>query len=211
MSLLKDKYKNLGPHGEYLTDLVVLSQAWKKTHNYIRRHNWYANVLELDSSTTDIERYLKHWATALLSSDFRPEPMRLVPAPKNAAWHFPNTSPLDNVNSASAQGAPFPAPPPSPPSASTEGPVGGGASSSVVPTTNPTGQPGIPFLFDLTLLDDEFPAWVPVNGEFVQGTTLGGQKLRDFRQSREQRAEAVSRPAFTFGSADRAMQIHTTR
>lgn len=36
MALLDSKYRELKPTAEYLTDEVVLAQAWKKAHQYIR-------------------------------------------------------------------------------------------------------------------------------------------------------------------------------
>lgn len=90
MSIIQTKYQQLSPRGEFLTDAVVLAQAWKKAHTYIRRYNWYADVLELDCSVIDLERQLAEWAEAIASDAFEPEPMMLVPAPKNARWDFPN-------------------------------------------------------------------------------------------------------------------------
>ena len=54
MSLIDPKYKRLAPRSEYLTDPVVLTQAWKKAQRYIRRHNWYADFLALDHSTVTL-------------------------------------------------------------------------------------------------------------------------------------------------------------
>jgi hypothetical protein len=93
MSIIKPEYLELPPHGRSLDDVVVLAQAWKKAHTFIRRHNWYADVLELDSSTIDLERRLQVWASEVREPDFAPEPLRLVPAPKNAKWEF-RRSPL---------------------------------------------------------------------------------------------------------------------
>ncbi|MCA9181331.1 MAG: RNA-directed DNA polymerase, partial [Planctomycetales bacterium] len=95
MSILRAKYEQLAPHGAYLTDVVVLAQAWKKAHTAIRRHNWYADVLELDCSTIDLERQLAQWAKAVSSTTFAPIPMMLVPAPKNARWDFPPCRPTN--------------------------------------------------------------------------------------------------------------------
>lgn len=88
MSLVLQKYNRLGPRADLLSDPVVLAQAWKKAHNYIRRHNWYADTLELDCSATDLESRLSEWGQLLADGIYEPEPMRLVPAPKNASWRF---------------------------------------------------------------------------------------------------------------------------
>lgn len=98
MSIINEKYKNLAPKGESLSDVVVLAQAWKKSHAYIRRHNWYADVLELDSSTVDLEQRLDRWAEELGKSDFKPNELLLVPAPKNARWEFRPTPQLESPN-----------------------------------------------------------------------------------------------------------------
>ncbi|WP_075805088.1 hypothetical protein [Pseudomonas putida] len=63
MSIIKTKYLVLRPHGKTLIDIVVLAQAWKKTQGFIRRHNSYADVLELDRSTVNLERQLIVWAS----------------------------------------------------------------------------------------------------------------------------------------------------
>lgn len=88
MSIVEERYRDLPPRGEKLCDVVVLAQAWKKSHIYIRRHNWYADVLELDASTIDLENRLVQWATEVCKAEFRPDDLLLVPAPKNARWWF---------------------------------------------------------------------------------------------------------------------------
>ena len=88
MSIIKPEYEVLSPIAASLFDSVVISHAWKKSHNFIRRHNWYADVLELDFSTIDLERSLVEWTMQIQSDDFKLSPLRLVPAPKNAPWQF---------------------------------------------------------------------------------------------------------------------------
>lgn len=182
VSLLKDKYKSLAPQAAYLTDPVILSQAWKKTHSYIRRHNWYADVLELDCSTTDIEQQLVLWGVAIQAADFRPLPMRIVPAPKNTAWHFPTPAPF-NPFSATFPTTPSLGPSPGlPPS-----PLG---SSNVpqppVPPASPAQAPGagVPELeFSLDSLlpqttHDEFFGWIPVADGKQPVLAESAQKMR---------------------------------
>jgi len=98
VSIIKEKYRELPPKGEKLCDVVVLAQAWKKSHTYIRRHNWYADVLELDASTIDLEDHLVHWATEVCQPDFRPKDLLLVPAPKNMRWWFPPTPTIESLD-----------------------------------------------------------------------------------------------------------------
>ncbi|MFJ2550245.1 RNA-directed DNA polymerase, partial [Pseudomonas sp. NPDC087612] len=88
MSIIKEMYQALLPQGKTLQDIVVLAQAWKKSHGFIRRHNSYADVLELDSSTINLERQLKEWSQAIGRPSFLPDGLKLVPAPKNGKWEF---------------------------------------------------------------------------------------------------------------------------
>ena len=88
MSIVSDKYRVLAPRVSLLSDVVVLAQAWKKAHTYIRRHNWYADTLELDCSAIDLDRKLNLWSKELKDGSFLPNPAWLVPAPKNGAWKF---------------------------------------------------------------------------------------------------------------------------
>ncbi|CUW45446.1 hypothetical protein B3286c2_0562 [Brucella vulpis] len=109
MPIFKETYQDLLPKGKNLCDVTVLAQARKKSHTYIRRHNWYADVLELDASTIDLEKKLKYLADEVRQPDFQPINLRLVSAPKNARWGFHTTLPHepafdDWAPSVSAQG-----------------------------------------------------------------------------------------------------------
>ena len=97
MSVIKDAYQELVPHGSSLADVVVLSQAWKKSHAFIRRHNWYADVLELDVSTVDLEGQLVRWGADVSQDNFRPHELLLVPAPKIAKWEFRPTPAVQSL------------------------------------------------------------------------------------------------------------------
>ncbi|MDW0118610.1 RNA-directed DNA polymerase [Sporosarcina thermotolerans] len=87
MSMIMQKYIDLSPTADFLTDKVILSQAWKKSNSYIRRANWYADILELDKTTIQIERLLGEWGSSL-NDDFTTHPLKCIPAPKNQEWHF---------------------------------------------------------------------------------------------------------------------------
>jgi len=88
MGLLDKKYRELKPTKDYLTDKVVLAQAWKKAHQYIRSTNWYADTFELDKSAIDLEAQLGRWIDELKWADFSFDLLRLVPAPKSDPWKF---------------------------------------------------------------------------------------------------------------------------
>src|SRR5229473_5995478 len=77
----------LSPHVDFLSQEYLLVQAWKKSHDYIRRHNWYSDVLELDLTNADLERRLQAIAEEIRTQPkLRPSPLRLVLAPKSQKW-----------------------------------------------------------------------------------------------------------------------------
>ncbi|MBF0155414.1 MAG: RNA-directed DNA polymerase, partial [Magnetococcales bacterium] len=88
MSIVDPKYRFLAPRLEYLSDPVILTQAWKKTQRYIRRHNWYADILDLDKSAVTLEESITQWSEEIKNGECTPNPMRMVPAPKSSPWHF---------------------------------------------------------------------------------------------------------------------------
>ena len=86
MRLIDEKYRKLEPKIEYLTDEVVIAQAWKKTHSYMRSHNWYADTLALDISALGLESNASSWGGQIAKENFKPYEMELVPAPKSQKW-----------------------------------------------------------------------------------------------------------------------------
>src|SRR5262249_6938792 len=73
----------LEPHIDVVTQEYVLVQAWKKTANYIRYHNWFADTLELDRAAVNLPRFLSEVAERLRVPDqWSNDPLRIVPAPK---------------------------------------------------------------------------------------------------------------------------------
>lgn len=102
MGLLASKYHELQPTVDYLTDKIVLAQAWKKAHQYIRSTNWYADNFELDRSAIDLNERLDQWLIELKGPNFSFDDLRLVPAPKAQRWTFvkdqnPNLLDLDSL------------------------------------------------------------------------------------------------------------------
>jgi hypothetical protein len=85
MKQINEKYSALKPDINYLADEVVIAQAWKKTHGYIRSFNWYADTLELDMSALTIENNAKEWANGIKEKQDL-KPLELVPAVKSEAW-----------------------------------------------------------------------------------------------------------------------------
>ena len=77
----------LKPDLELLRQEYVLVQAWKKTANYIRYHNWFSDTLELDWTTVNLPEFIKEIEDLLESPDqWKSVPLRLVPAPKSQRW-----------------------------------------------------------------------------------------------------------------------------
>tara|TARA_R110002094_G_scaffold179972_2_gene158542 strand:+ start:1396 stop:1689 length:294 start_codon:yes stop_codon:yes gene_type:complete len=88
LNLLSNKYKELKPKADYLTDPVVLAQAWKKANQHIRLTNWYADTFELDRTIIDLETKLAEWKINYEKKEFSFEQLKLVPAPKTSQWEF---------------------------------------------------------------------------------------------------------------------------
>ena len=67
----------------------VLMQAWKKTSAYLRTHSWYADTLGLDYQALRIPQLIKEIQERLLEPEkWIPNPIQLVPAPKNQRWAY---------------------------------------------------------------------------------------------------------------------------
>jgi hypothetical protein len=74
---------------------ALLVQAWKKSHDYIRNNNWYADILELDISTATLPEMIRQWQLDFEeygTKSLKPNNMRVVPAPKTWQWEFNKTS-----------------------------------------------------------------------------------------------------------------------
>lgn len=88
MTELLPDHSNIAPTLKYISNEIVLIQAWKKTQKYIRRHNWYADELEIDCSTINLDKNVKKWSLQLKNKTYQPQKTRVVPAPKNGRWLF---------------------------------------------------------------------------------------------------------------------------
>ena len=79
--------QNLDPDLDLLREEYVLVQAWKKTSNHLRQHNWYADTIELDLASADLQSFLNELRRRLEAPNaWVPKPLRLVPAPKSQSW-----------------------------------------------------------------------------------------------------------------------------
>ena len=77
----------LDPSLEELKKEYVLVQAWKKTSNYIRYHNWYADTLKLDWATANLREFIDEVRDSLSAPErWESHPLRVVPAPKRQQW-----------------------------------------------------------------------------------------------------------------------------
>jgi hypothetical protein len=88
MSVVDSRYDKLFPRARIVQDEVVLAQAWKKTHTFVRRYNWYADVLELDVSGVCLPENLAAWSADVAGGNYATAAAWLVPAPKNGVWCF---------------------------------------------------------------------------------------------------------------------------
>ena len=85
----------LEPSLDFLRQEYVLVQAWKKTSAYIRYHNWYADTLELDWTTVNLQYFISEIQERLgaQTMDWESGSIRFVPAPKRQRWKLsPNSS-----------------------------------------------------------------------------------------------------------------------
>lgn len=80
--------RSLSPSDDNLSQKVVLAQAWKKSHEYIRSTNWYADTFELDRSAINLESLLDDWIAEIKNENFAFGALKLIPAPKTDRWGF---------------------------------------------------------------------------------------------------------------------------
>ncbi|WP_421476582.1 hypothetical protein [Agrobacterium tumefaciens] len=80
-------FTSLVPTVECLADETVLIQAWRKTSNYIRYHNWFSDTLELDRTAVNLREFISDISDQIKSgAAHHSETIRMVPAPKSHAW-----------------------------------------------------------------------------------------------------------------------------
>ncbi|MBK8129516.1 MAG: RNA-directed DNA polymerase [bacterium] len=81
----------LSPVYKDATAESVLFQAWRKSAQYVRTHNWYADVLDLDMKALQIHDTLHKMRSTLSRPPFwKPTNLRIIPAPKSQMWSVEN-------------------------------------------------------------------------------------------------------------------------
>ena len=117
MPRIAKKYEQLALDDDYLSDSLLMTLAWKKSHQYIRTANWYADNFELDLSALSLLENARQWCEELQQDELTFKPLELVPAPKQHSWEFkkpdsgsdeclewqPSNQPLDEYNQKSEQ------------------------------------------------------------------------------------------------------------
>lgn len=78
--------QRLAPTLEHVTQEYVLVQAWKKSASYIRYHNWFADVLELDRTAANLPAFIANLSHRLKTGTYQTSDLRVVPAPKSQQW-----------------------------------------------------------------------------------------------------------------------------
>ena len=89
MTLAWDPFERPQPLAACLVHEAVLVQAWKKSHSYLRGRSWYADVLELDLSSSNLQQNIQCWRKQYHDGGpkkLKPALMHLVPAPKSCNW-----------------------------------------------------------------------------------------------------------------------------
>jgi len=82
MPYINSKYDCLSLSDEYLKDPLLLALAWKKSHEYIRSINWYADNFELDKSALNLADLCNKWSDEM-GGVVSFSPLKLVPAPSS--------------------------------------------------------------------------------------------------------------------------------
>lgn len=87
MPVIDKKYEEISLTDEYLSDPLLMALAWKKSHQYIRNTNWYADNFELDLSALSLVEHCNQWVKSL-AKPIEFSKLELVPAPKTYQWEF---------------------------------------------------------------------------------------------------------------------------
>lgn len=82
--------ENIVLDDKYISDPMLIALAWKRSQDYIRSLNWYADIFELDRTSLFFVEKSKEWSQEIKKMDYTLEPLKLVPAPKSFEWSFEN-------------------------------------------------------------------------------------------------------------------------
>ncbi|MDC4825159.1 hypothetical protein NQ838_12550, partial [Acinetobacter baumannii] len=82
--------ENIVLDDKYISDTMLIALAWKRSQDYIRSLNWYADIFELDRTSLFFVEKSKEWSQEIKKMDYTLEPLKLVPAPKSFEWGFEN-------------------------------------------------------------------------------------------------------------------------
>ncbi|MEJ2913785.1 RNA-directed DNA polymerase [Pseudoalteromonas sp. C12FD-1] len=96
MPVIDKKYEEISLADEYLGDPLLMALAWKKSHQYIRTTNWYADNFELDLSALNLVDHCDQWVTSL-AQPIEFSKLELVPAPKTYQWEFVEAEIFDAI------------------------------------------------------------------------------------------------------------------
>jgi hypothetical protein len=97
MPVIDKKYEEISLADEYLDDPLLMALAWKKSHQYIRTTNWYADNFELDLSALNLVEHCKQWSESL-AKRIEFSKLELVPAPKTYEWEFVEAKIFDGID-----------------------------------------------------------------------------------------------------------------
>ncbi|WP_311749950.1 RNA-directed DNA polymerase [Proteus penneri] len=84
----KKNYNKIYPTVDYLTDHMILLNAWKKSQQHIRNTNWYVDFIDLDKSTIELDSRIETIINAINNKNMQLTPLKLIPAPKSYPWIF---------------------------------------------------------------------------------------------------------------------------
>ncbi|TNF06694.1 MAG: hypothetical protein EP323_04515 [Gammaproteobacteria bacterium] len=87
MPVIDKKYETLSLTDDYLSDPLLMALAWKKSHEYIRTTNWYADHFDLDQTALDLASICDKWSKDI-KNNLTFKDLELVPAPKACSWKF---------------------------------------------------------------------------------------------------------------------------
>lgn len=96
MPWLDKRLQPLTLSDDCMSDPLLMALAWKKSHEYIRTLNWYADNFDLDLSALNLVENCKQWVTDLQAKSLTFTPLELVPAPKACSWEFKDNNVFDS-------------------------------------------------------------------------------------------------------------------